>query len=190
MKNILLTGMPGCGKSTIIKNVLSTYRLFDYCVGYRTIRLFTEVGKLTGFAQIPASFDCNVDVLVSEQIGNRFFDFEKEPSFISEAFAEFTKNSLKHSNGKLIVMDEIGGSEILMPDIRKAFIDALLSSMPCLGVIKSDLHAKCFAYDEYKAFVKEILLRTDTDIIEVNSENRDDINNFVSKWVLENVQVN
>jgi len=184
--NLMIDGMPGCGKTTAITNALRTYDLLPYCCGFRTVRVLSESGQKWGYAQFPASEDIGISVISDEELAHMIFDFRKKSPLNSDTFTGFTVSSLKQSpkEPKLILMDEIGGGEIGIPQIRNAYLNALKGPLPCIGVIKSEEHAKAFDYENYRRFRDLVEKETDTEFLYMNAENRQDIFNRILCWLL------
>lgn len=123
-RRLFLTGPIGCGKSTAIEQALGN-RL-TRCGGFRTRRLPGPDGH-------PISF-----YLESPDGSERatFLDFSSgKPEIHMEVFAQLGVSLL---DGKILVLDEIGGIELLCPEFMTALDSLIKSSIPVLGVMKGE----------------------------------------------------
>lgn len=206
MKNLLVEGLPGCGKSTAISDALRSLGLLPFCAGFRTARVFSSGGEHLGFAQFPASADIGVSIISDETLPHMIMDFRMQQGLISEIFTGFTVDSLKsipaetaptdkavspeRNSGagteiRLILMDEIGGAELEIPEVQDAFLNALKGNIPCIGVLKSREHAKKFAYESYTAFRKQIERETETELLLMTEANRWEARQRIVRWLLQ-----
>lgn len=124
MKRLFLTGDMGCGKSTAIVTALGDK--LPQCGGFLTRRVFREDGSLQGYEICSTNGSENMEFLV-------FFD--GKPVFYPVSFETFGVKQLK---GKVLVLDEIGGVELLCPRFREALEEVLSSGVPVLGVLKGE----------------------------------------------------
>lgn len=119
MRRLFLTGPMGCGKSTAIEEALG-HRL-PRCGGFRTRRGALREGR-------PVNF-----LLESPDGSARevFLDFSSgKPRVHLEVFAGLGVRLLR---GEVLVLDEIGGVELLCPEFVTALEAALESGVPILG---------------------------------------------------------
>ncbi len=131
MKNILLTGPPGCGKTTIIKDVLARLKSVK-AGGFHTSEI-REKGARKGFKI--TSLDGREAVLAQ-------IDF-KGPQRVSKygvSIENLEKIGLKAINdaiqdADIIVIDEIGKMELFSEKVRGAILKALDSPKRVLGTI-------------------------------------------------------
>ncbi|MGI6156869.1 MAG: iron chelate uptake ABC transporter family permease subunit [Saccharofermentanales bacterium] len=116
--HLLVTGAVGSGKSTLIQHLLDH---FDWrATGYMTIRHVVSGKRLTGFVHVPAAsrtstgaltiqhpddttFPREACFLLSDQDGRRF-DYERFRARV---------NDLIRDTGDVVVLDELGGDELL-----------------------------------------------------------------------------
>ena len=144
---LFLEGPIQTGKSTLIRKCLGPH-IAD-CGGFTSQRLVDAGGRTKGFRLVSAA-----EPLTASAEGFMSGTGSTEP-FISHAgifkwFAddgrvitdqsvfEQTGVSLLKSSARrpLVLLDEIGGSELLCGDFRKTLDAILSSSKPCLGVLK------------------------------------------------------
>ena len=116
--HLFLTGPIGCGKSTAISAVLEDR--ISQCGGFLTrrcrepylhFRLETPDGK---------GKETFLDFATGEP--------EVNPAVFSESYLQ----------GKILVLDEIGGIELLNPEFASALENILNSDIPILGVLKGE----------------------------------------------------
>ena len=117
-KHLFLTGPIGCGKSTAITNALGDR--ITLCGGFLTRRYLEPHLHFT-----LESPDGNVK--------KTFLDFTPgEPEIDLAVFSEI------YLRGKILILDEIGGIELLNPEFAAALDTVLSSGIPILGVVKGE----------------------------------------------------
>jgi nucleoside-triphosphatase len=158
--NILLTGHPGVGKTTIIRKVLDKVKLpaggfYTEEIRENDMRMGFAVATLSGFKGVLAHRDFKSRYKVGQYgVGvytlNRIGVKEIEMCLMEK---------------KLIVIDEIGKMELLSPQFQAAVEKALDADNPVLGTITLARHP----------FAQKIKSRHDVSIIEVTKENREEV---------------
>lgn len=158
MRNILLTGVPGIGKTTIIEKVLSESKLKK---GGFTTEEIKEQGIRAGFTIIDIATGeegilAHRDIKSPLKVGKYGVD--------KKAFEEIGVKALEQAlrDKELIIIDEIGKMELFSRPFQEAVLRCLSSPKRVLGSIKL----------KGNPFVDSIKRRTDTKIIEVNEKNR------------------
>ena len=140
-KRLFLTGPIGCGKSTAIQVALG--EKITQCGGFLTRRhrepyLYFTLESPDGTFQKP------------------FLDFSSaKPEVNLSVFSEMSLH------GTVLVLDEIGGIELLNPEFTAALEAALDSDIPILGVIKGEgpagkLIDKLGLTEEYETAVSKL----------------------------------
>ena len=117
-RHLFLTGPIGCGKSTAITTALGDK--ITQCGGFLTRRYREPYLHFT-----LESPDCNIK--------STFLDFASGKPEVD--LAVFSKNYLR---GEILVLDEIGGIELLNSDFTDALKSVLNSDTPIIGVIKGE----------------------------------------------------
>jgi nucleoside-triphosphatase len=159
-KNILLTGLPGCGKTTLIRKLASN--LHDLSpVGFYTTEIRTS-GTREGFELVGLddrkSILSHVSIKSPYRVGKYGVDI---PAF--EAFLDgFSLSGPGHS---VVVIDEIGKMECLSVRFRKLVETTLSSPPPCVATIalRGD------------RFIEGIKQRHDVELVRVTAENRNQL---------------
>ena len=131
MKNIFLTGISGCGKTTLINKILDDLNI-KYS-GYRTkpyyIKDLNKGFYMEGYIKSTNNFS---------PISIKFEN--KKPIPILETFevlgCEILRESINDLNLKLILMDEIGVLEDKALNFKKENIRSIESQKIVFGVIK------------------------------------------------------
>ncbi len=157
MKNILLTGRPGIGKTSILKETIDALKINAGGFYTREIReggtrKGFEIITLNGKKGILAHIDCRSPYRVSKY-GVNIKDLE-------EIAAPAIEEALR--NKECIIIDEIGRMELYSPKFCSLVKKALDSEKKVLGTIQA----------RHNEFLNSIRKRKDTKIIEVTFENR------------------
>jgi len=127
---ILLTGHPGCGKTTLILYILE--RLSIPAGGFYTQEL-REDGKRKGFELITMDGKREILAHIDLHSTSRVGKYGVNLSALNDLAVVSIHDSM--ASGKLIVIDEIGPMENTSPLFRNTVIEALESSMTVLGTI-------------------------------------------------------
>ena len=155
---LLLTGIPGIGKTTLIRAVLKQLDEIR-CAGFYTEEK-RHGGQRIGFKIV--TLDGQEGTLAS--IGR------KEPTVgrYSVHVEEFEKLALPQLDAEITpadiyVIDEIGKMELLSPRFRNKVVDLLARLSNLLATIAK----------KGKGFIEQLKERNDIELIEVTRENRD-----------------
>jgi len=167
MKNILLTGRPGIGKTSILKEIIDTLKINAGGFYTREIReggtrKGFEIITLNGKKGILAHVDCRSPYRVSKY-GVNIKDIE-------EIAAPALREALK--NKECIIIDEIGRMELYSPKFCSLVKKVLDSEKKVLGTIQA----------RHNEFLDSIRERKDIKIIEVTFENRKKIIEEISDF--------
>jgi len=156
-KNILVTGPPRIGKSTLIERIVS--RLQRPATGFFT-REIRDRGKRVGFSII--TLEGKRGVLAHQDIRGRF-RVGKYGVNIEDIDRIAVPSMSPAGPDVIIVIDEIGKMECFSQLFQSSLITALDSENPVIGSIalKGD------------AFIAKIKRRKDISWIEVSEKNRD-----------------
>lgn len=157
-KNLLLTGRPGVGKTTLIRESID--RLGVRCGGFYTQEIRTRgkrvgfsITSLTGVKGVLAHVDINAPERVG-RYGVNLDDIERVGVCALEEALE---------NCDLIIVDEIGRMELYALSFRDVVIRCLDSRTPVLGTIQ----------ERREPFLDRIRERDDVSLLCVTEANRD-----------------
>lgn len=171
MNNLLLTGIPGIGKTTIIEKVLSLSQL--KAGGFYTKEI-KDRGIRKGFKIIDITTK-REGILAHVNIKSPFrvWKYGVDTNSFEEIGVKALEDALE--NKELIIIDEIGKMELFSRPFQEIVLKCLSSSKKTLGFIKI----------KGNPFVNSIKRKKDTKIIEVNEKNRnllpDEIINLLSE---------
>jgi nucleoside-triphosphatase len=158
MQKILLTGRPGCGKTTLIERIVK--QLARPAGGFYTEEI-RERGRRVGFSIITLDGQetvfAHVDFKKPERLGKYGLDLSVLESVGVEAIREAVRAR------QLVVIDEIGPMETRSPIFREAVNEALDSESPVLATI----------FARSLPFTDAIKARPDVTLIEVRPDNRE-----------------
>jgi nucleoside-triphosphatase len=154
---ILLTGRPGCGKTTLIKRVVDKLALPAGGFYTKEIR---QQGQRVGFKLITLdgkeAVFADINFKTPERVGKYGLDLAK-----LETVGVAAVRQAVHAR-QLVVIDEIGPMEIRSSIFRDAVNEALHSGLPILGTIVA----------RSLPFTDAIKKRSDISLIEVRLDNR------------------
>jgi nucleoside-triphosphatase len=157
---VLLTGRPGCGKTTLIKRVVNELALA--AGGFYTEEI-RERGQRLGFKLITLDAKeavfAHANFKTPERIGKYGLDLTALETIGVEALRAGVRAK------QLVVIDEIGPMEIRSPIFREAVNEALESGAPILATITARL----------LPFADAIKKRSDVTLIEVRLDNREQL---------------
>lgn len=167
-KNILITGLPGIGKTTLIKQLL--YNLEKYKpVGFYTEEIRHE-GERKGFQLVSLGGDKSIlaHVFIESQyhIGKYKVDINSFDSFLDSLDILHTKNNP-------IIIDEIGKMECLSTKFVKMIIEILDSKNIVIATI-------AHTDGGIKGKIKE---REDVQLFKMSLENRDTLENEIIEFL-------
>ncbi len=155
-KNILLTGPPRCGKSTVVEKLVA--RIERPATGFFT-REIREGGQRVGFAI--TTLDGKEGLLAHRETRSRIRVGEYGVNL--EALEQIAVPSLIPSKpDQIIIIDEIGKMECFSPLFRQTLVKALDSPNPVIGSIAL----------KGNPFIETIKKRPDVLLVMVNESNR------------------
>ncbi len=157
MKNILLTGRPKAGKTTLLKKIVP--RLKCEANGFFITALY-ENSKRVGFKL--RTLQGKEGILAHESINSAKFigRFSVDVDLLERLGVESIEKGMREDT--MIIIDEIGKLCLFSDRFKFAVLYALDSLQQVIGTISS-----------YSApFVNEIKMRHDVELIPVNRENR------------------
>lgn len=126
-KKLFLTGPDRSGKSDMIHSALGEH--IRRAGGFVTIRERDEQGNVLSFDLMPADGSDHPE---------RFWELVNgKPMSRMEVFAQSGTRLLRQgANQPFVVLDELGGVELLDYAFVRALVQLLKSDTPCIGVLK------------------------------------------------------
>ena len=157
MKNVLFTGPPGCGKSTLIEKIIKRSRSSKTGFFTREIR---EKGQRVGFSI--RTLDGKHGVLAHKEI-NSPFTVGQYGVNVDDIDRIAVPSIITVKEDQMIVIDEIGKMECFSVLFKETLVRVLESKNPILGSIalKGD------------PFIAEIKKRKDVHLIRITEKNRE-----------------
>jgi nucleoside-triphosphatase len=157
---VLLTGRPGCGKTTLIKRLVDELALpaggfYTEEIRQRGGRIGFKIVTLEGEEAVLAHVDFNT----RQRVGKYGLDLAGLETIGVEALCTAMRTR------KLVIVDEIGPMEIRSCIFRDAVSEALDSGAPIFATIS----ARSFP------FTNAIKKRHDVTLIEVGPDNREQL---------------
>jgi nucleoside-triphosphatase len=167
---ILLTGRPGCGKTTVIQRVLDEF--YGDVGGFYTQEIRAE-GRRKGFEIITLDGNSgilsHVDIRGAPRIGKYGVNLQGLKDLAAPSILDAIER------GSLVVIDEIGPMEILSPYFCEAVIQALSSGVKVLGTI----------VQRSTPFSDKVKSMPNVRLVEVNPGNRQELPGKILAWLSE-----
>lgn len=157
-QKILLSGRPGCGKTTLIKRLVN--HLAQSAGGFYTEEI-RDRGTRVGFKIVTLDGDEVVFAHVEIENSARLGKYRLDLSALEAVGVRAVREAVQR--GRLVVIDEIGPMEIRSPVFRDTVIEALDSKAPLLATI----------FARSLPFTDMIKSRHDVVVIEVRPDNRE-----------------
>jgi nucleoside-triphosphatase THEP1 len=157
MKNILFTGPPRCGKSTLIEKIVQKIDIPTSGFFTREIR---ERGRRVGFSI--NTLDQKQGVLAHVQMKSRY-RVGKYGVNLADIDEIAVPSMVPATPGSLIVIDEIGKMECFSERFKKTLLQVLDSDHPVIGSIAV----------KGNRFIQKIKERPDVLLVTVTPKNRD-----------------
>ncbi|MFA6073151.1 MAG: nucleoside-triphosphatase [Candidatus Woesearchaeota archaeon] len=165
-KNILLTGMPRSGKSTLLERIVLEQQ---NKVGLLT-REVREDGERIGFEEInhlgEKALIASIYFKTNVQISKYFIDFQNLNKLISSV-SEFNKSNF-------LYLDEIGQMQMYSDKFKDLALKYLDSENICLATVSKIYSDK---------FIDSVKNRNDIILVEITPENREERYEFVTKLI-------
>ena len=159
-KNILITGLPGIGKTTLIKKVSEQLRDL-HPVGFYTAEI-REKGIRKGFELV--GFDgrkgilSHTDIKGPHRVGKYGVDIKGFETFLDSI-------PFLHPATNLVIIDEIGKMECLSHRFRELIMKILDSEKPAIATIAL----------KSSGVIEEIKKRDDVILLEITQSNRESL---------------
>ncbi|MCX7642852.1 MAG: NTPase [Armatimonadetes bacterium] len=167
-KNLLITGLPGVGKTTVIRKVLALLTREVKFDGFFTEEV-REKGERIGFQIVTAdgqkAWLAKRGFPSPHKVGKYGVNVEAIGSVAIPAL----KRALKQAD--IVVIDEIAKMELSHPAFAEVVWECLESSKPVLGVIQRT----------QLPFINKVKAREDVQIFEVTHQNRNELPEKIAK---------
>jgi len=161
--NVLLTGRPGIGKTTLIKRLIEATPLSKGGFYTEEVR---EKGQRVGFSLATLdgkkSLLAHIRIKSPYRVGRYGVDIDTFEAIGVESIIKAI------SDNKLIIVDEIGRMELF----SKKFRDVVLQALKTGRVVATIKKGKGYFIDEIKS-------RKDVKVIEMNLENRETLSSKI-----------
>jgi nucleoside-triphosphatase len=164
--NIVLTGVPGVGKTTLIGNIIES--LGDRCGGIIT-RETRQNGVRTGFTIESLKGACAVLASRGGGEGPKVGPYVVNIANLETVGIDAVRRALEHK--AVVIIDEIGKMELISSRFRTIIIEALDSETPVVATMGISGNT----------FMDAIRMRTDVNLITITTGNR----NALKKRVLD-----
>lgn len=170
MKNLLLTGLPGCGKTTAVHRLVERLTDLRLC-GFYTQEL-REQGTRVGFEAVGLSSGRHALLAhVRSRSRHRVGRYGVEAA----AFAQIVHAELGRPAGDLdlFVVDEIGKMELLCPQFVEVVPRLLDGPVPVVATVAL----------RGGGLIAAVKARADVRLVDVTAENRDRLPGELEAWV-------
>lgn len=167
-KNLFITGNPGCGKTTLIKEI---FRLFPDKIGGFYTEEIIENEKRVGFLLKTFEGKSGIFAHKNKKFSHKFKKYNVDIKCLEELGLPAVDEC--RGSGKIIVIDEIGSMEILSETFCKKIYEYLLSPSRVLATIRL----------KSQPFTDEIKNLPDTQIILLTRENYLQTKQKVINWI-------
>jgi nucleoside-triphosphatase len=167
-KAYLLSGEPGCGKTTLIKEVLA--KANKSAGGFYTEEIRVQGGR-QGFKIVTLDGKTAVLAHTSVHSPNRVSKYGVDIDNMDKTAIPALKEAIKSKD--IVVIDEIGKMELFSPSFKDAVIEALQSKKKVLGTIMLASHP----------WADKIKERPEVEVIKVTRFNRGEVIKQVLDWL-------
>ncbi len=160
VKNILLTGHPGVGKTTMLKGIIERFAHLAM-TGFYTEEI-REKGIRLGFKAVTMNGSSAVFAHRNFQTGpeHRVGRYGVNPEVLETLVLAHLSPQGKAVH--LVIVDEIAKMELLSMPFREGLLQALDSDCPLLGTISL----------KGTGFIKQVKRRDDVELFKITTENR------------------
>ena len=163
LKNILLTGPPRCGKSTLIEKLIK--QIHRPATGFFT-REMKKKGRRVGFSIV--TLDGREGILAQEESQSPL-KVGKYGIHVEELDRVAVASMVPAGSDQIIIIDEIGKMECFSPLFRETLVKALGSPNPVIGSIAL----------KGNPFIEALKKRADVLLVNVDEKNRDSLVPFL-----------
>ncbi len=167
-KNVLITGSPGTGKTTLITKLADEFRDLNPA-GFYTAEI-RERGARVGFELVGLDGTrgvlSHVNIKGPDRVGKYGVDVKGFDEYLGTL-------ALSDPNVKLIILDEIGKMECLSRQFTALMQDVLDSGKPLIATIAQ----------RAGGFITEVKRRGDIKLFEMTQANRGSLGESISEYI-------
>lgn len=189
-KHLFLIGPSGCGKTALLREELGEKAA--YAGGLITERVFADDGSLMGCELFPAAAAASK----AGFDGLRFLDCSvTPPTHDNEVFrGEGVRMLAEAQYYPFVMLDEIGGFELLVPQFRAELAELLNGDAPIIGALKDAESAEALRrllgigerFSALTANLRAVLAKdSDTAVVEMSRNDSAAARRAVREWVKE-----
>jgi len=176
-KNILVTGPPGCGKSSVIARAVDLLRSRGLKAGGIICPEVREGGTRIGFRMVDLTSGDEAMLAHVNIRGPRVGKYGVNLQAVDEMSRRAIERAI--SSADFLVIDEIGPMEVMSEGFRKAVLIALDSPKPLIAAV----HMRTAG-----GFIGEVKSRSDVRLVQVSVENRKNLPDEIAGEVEEAVR--
>jgi nucleoside-triphosphatase len=158
MKNILLTGPPGAGKTSMIKKLSEIFKEFN-ASGFYTVEIMedgvqkgSEVISLYGENRVL----CHTNLKSKHSVGKFKVDVKGFEDLLESIFSREKKKGI-------FFIDEVGKTECVSKKFNKLILELFDLDKPVIATVS----------DKGTGLISEIKKRDDVEVFEINPDNRE-----------------
>ncbi len=165
MAAFLITGRPGTGKTTLVRSVVEALNV--PAGGFFTRERRDEHGVRTGFDLVTLAGEYETLAAIDLQSPHRVGKYGVDVDVIDRFGVPAVEAAVERR--ALVVIDEIGGMELLSTAFQRAVVEAIRRSSLVLGTIMLGSHP----------FADELKAQRDSLVYEITGNNRDEVRSQV-----------
>ncbi len=170
-RTLLLTGRPGIGKTTIIKEVAD--RLGDRAGGFYTEEIRDQRGRREGFRLVTLDGDEAVMAHTDLRRGSRpeVGRYGVDLAAVDEVGVGALRRAM--ASDLVVIVDEVGKMELFSEAFRMVVREAVVGPNPVLGTVMTGTHS----------WVDELRRRPEVEVWVITPENRDALAKRIWRWL-------
>jgi nucleoside-triphosphatase len=133
--HLFFQGPSGIGKSSLLRQRLLPY---EKSLGGFVVQRLMEEGRQAGFRAVTLEQGYpKIEAIYTRDLSGVFILQRNNKTSVLEEVLAAVEKDVCRSECKLIVLDEIGGIELLSPNFMRRLEHILQGGKPCIGVLKS-----------------------------------------------------